>query len=135
MRGNVTTYALNNDSIASMVQGNLMPRPIETLSSVITITFICQERLSLSRIRSLFRVRRQVFLEALLWLRTHNSTYYGTVQIDGQRLAQIPEDDVPTEIVLISRHRLDEGLLDQKNSGYVSEPQLGATVFFNQFFS
>ena len=83
MRGNVITYALNNDSIASMLEGNLMPRPVEILSSIIMVTFIGQEKLRLDQVRSLFRVWCQVVLAALLWLKTYNLRYYGGIQINS----------------------------------------------------
>ena len=40
MHGNVCSYEPNIDTIASMVQGKLMPRPPAILASLITITFI-----------------------------------------------------------------------------------------------
>jgi len=40
MRGTVSTYKLDTDAIASMVQGNLMPRFTAMLSEIISITFI-----------------------------------------------------------------------------------------------
>ena len=75
----------------------------------------------MDKIRSLFRVRRQVVLAALLWLKTHNSRYYGGIQINSDRLTRLPEDDVPIEIALIIRNSSDEGLINQENSGYVPE--------------
>jgi hypothetical protein len=42
MRGTVCTYELNMDEISTMVRGQLMPRPLEVLSSIIVVTFIGQ---------------------------------------------------------------------------------------------
>ena len=40
MRGNVSTFEINNDAILGMLEGQLMPRPPMILASLITITFI-----------------------------------------------------------------------------------------------
>ena len=60
-------------------------------------------------------------LKVLLWLRMHNLRYYGGVQINIQHLEQVLEDDVPMEICSLIIHSSDEGLVDEKSLGYVSE--------------
>jgi len=90
-----------------------MPRPAAVLSSVISVTFIGQGPLPIQRVRKLFRVRRQVVLEALVWLKDHNPKYYGDVIIDAERLSALPEDDVPLEISSIVRQSTDLGIVDQ----------------------
>ena len=40
MRGNISTYQMNMDAIASMIEGKMMPRPPSILASLITITFV-----------------------------------------------------------------------------------------------
>ena len=40
MQGNVTTYELDGEGVASMVQGKLMPCPPAILASLILVTFI-----------------------------------------------------------------------------------------------
>ncbi|KAF8919081.1 hypothetical protein CPB85DRAFT_1213262, partial [Mucidula mucida] len=40
MRGNVTSYEHNMSGIASMLEGNLMPRLVAVLASVLSVTFI-----------------------------------------------------------------------------------------------
>ena len=45
-------------------------------------------------------MRRQVVYDALVWLKLHNPIY-ADVHIDGSRLAHLPEDDMPDELLAI----------------------------------
>ena len=54
MRGNVSTYELNTDAMAAMVEGQLMPRPPAVLSSLIAITYIGVGRIPKNWIHSTF---------------------------------------------------------------------------------
>ena len=119
MRGNVSTYKLDTEGIASMINGNLMPRPPEILASIISVTFIGVGSLPKDAISSIFRVRRHVVLQALEWLKKNNPKYYGDVQIDTEQLNRLPEDDVPAEILAIVRQNTDVGVVDQEEAGYV----------------
>jgi hypothetical protein len=119
MRGNVSTYELNAEGIASMVEGKLMPRPPAILASLISVTFIAVGELPKSWIHSTFRVRRQVVFEALQWLKRHNSKYYGNIDISAQRIQNLPEDDVPEEITSLIRQSEDTGVVDQESEGYI----------------
>ena len=128
MRGTVSTYELDIEGIASMVQGNLMPRPVSILSSVISVTFIGRGKLTVRNLRNLFWVRREAVLEALVWLKVNDPKYYGHINIDADRLCQLPEDDIPIEITTIVRQSTDEGLILQESAGYVPIPDNDATV-------
>jgi hypothetical protein len=119
MRGNVSTYELDMDGILSMVQGNLMPRPPAVLASVISVTFIGLGNLPKQWLRTTFRVRRQFVFEALRWLKNHNPKYYGAIEIDPVRIEQLPEDNVPKEILGVVRQSTDTGIVDQESDGYV----------------
>jgi hypothetical protein len=121
MRGTVSTYDLDVGAAAEMVQGRLMPRPMSVLSSVISVTFIGQGRLSIRKIHNIFRVRRQVVLEALVWLKENNPKYYGDIIIDHGQLRQLPEDDVPIEISSIIRQSEDVGVIELEHNGYIPE--------------
>ena len=46
MKGNVTAYKLNQADIASMVEGRMMPCRPQILASLLTITFIGQDKLT-----------------------------------------------------------------------------------------
>ena len=118
LRGNVSTYALNSDAVADMITGNLMPRPPRILASVIAITFIGLGNLPHQCLRSLFRVRRQVLLRALVWLK-NNNRHYSNIEINEQVMQQLPEDDVPEEILSILQHSEDVAAIDEETAGYV----------------
>ncbi|KAA1476551.1 hypothetical protein DENSPDRAFT_785204 [Dentipellis sp. KUC8613] len=133
MRGNVSTYAMNIDDIATMVEGNLMPRPAHILASVISITFVGLGKLPPSWMKRVFRVRRQAVSAALRWLKEHNTKYYGNIEISEERLSVLPEDDVPEEIT-DAVHQLDDlRVLDGEVTGYVprddEEPSVGEGAF------
>lgn len=125
MRGNVSTYELNVDAMAAMVEGQLMPRPPALLSSLIAITYIGAGRISKNWIHSTFRVRRYHVSRALHWLKVNNPKYYGQVVISQRQLDQLPEDDVPDEILGIIRQSNDTGLIDEESSGYVRTDDIG----------
>ncbi|PSS32096.1 hypothetical protein PHLCEN_2v2137 [Hermanssonia centrifuga] len=128
MRGNVSTYEQDIDGVAAMVEGHLMPRPVEILSRVLTITYIGRGQLLKHSLHSTFRVRREVVKRALLWLKTNNPKYYGDIQIDEERLGSLPDDDVPSEIFDVARHTPDIGIVDQEAPGYVPEDPPSSTT-------
>jgi len=119
MRGTVSTYELDLPGITSMLNGNMMPRPPAILASLVSITFIGLGRLPKNWLRQLFRVRRKEVAAALVWLKTNNPKYYGHIEIDANRLQQLPEDDVPIELTSIIRHSSDTGIIEQESAGYV----------------
>lgn len=67
----------------------------------------------------MFRVRRQFVFEALRWLKDHNPKYYGAIEINPVRIQQLPEDDVPTELLGVVRQSTDIGIIDQESDSYV----------------
>ena len=128
MRGNVSTYELNVDAMAAMVEGQLMPRPPSVLSSLIAITYIGAGRIPKNWIHSTFRVRRYHVSRALNWLKVNNPKYYGGVVISQCELDRLPEDDVPDEILGVIRQSDDTGLVDQESSGYVRMEEIGVSL-------
>ncbi|KAK6996194.1 hypothetical protein R3P38DRAFT_3629326 [Favolaschia claudopus] len=134
MRGTVSTYNLDSDGIASMLAGDLMPRPPAVLASVISVTYIGLGELPKNWLRSTFRVRRKAVFDALCWLKENNPKYYGGIRIDMGRVASLPEDDVPLEITSIVRQSTDTGIVDQESDGYTVDHDLaaGAATLSNQ---
>ncbi|KAK7055633.1 hypothetical protein R3P38DRAFT_2848150, partial [Favolaschia claudopus] len=126
LRGTVSTYDLDSDGIASMLAGDLMPRPPAVLASVISVTYIGLGELPKNWLRSTFRVRRKVVFDALRWLKENNPKYYGDIRIDMTRVAALPEDDVPLEITSIVRQSTDTGIVDQESDGYTVDHNLAA---------
>ncbi|KAJ3742590.1 hypothetical protein DFH05DRAFT_1370912, partial [Lentinula detonsa] len=95
MRGNVTTFELDNPGIISMLEWKLMPRPAAILASVITVTFCGLGKLPKKWLRNTFRVRRHVVRNALQCLKESSPKYYRDQEISEDRLLALPEDDVP----------------------------------------
>lgn len=119
MRGNVTSYELSVPGVAKMTEGSLLPRPPAILASIISITFIGLGTLPKEWLKSTFRVRRRAVLDALSWLKAHNPKYYGNIEISAERIAGLPEDDVPIEVLSVIRQSEDTGIVDQESEGYV----------------
>ena len=120
LRGNVTSFDLNVQSVSEMISGNLMPRPPQILASLITITFISRFPLPPSWLRGTFRVRREHVKCALEWLKDNNP-YYKDINIDDSRLESLPEDGVPDELLHIVRQERDELNIARENDSYVPE--------------
>jgi len=120
MRGTISTYDLDVAGAANMIQGNLLPRKLPILASLVSITFISVAVVPHRWLRSLFRVRRQVVYEALAWLKKNNPKYYRMVEISQTHMSDLPEDDVPREILAVVRHSTDVAVLDQEEGGYVA---------------
>ena len=125
MRGNVSSYDLNVDAVTAMLDGKLMPRPMTILSSLISVTYIGVGKLPKNWLRSTFRVRREAVAAALAWLKANNPKYYGDITISTDALRQLPDDDVPDEILSIVRQSSDVGILDQEGAGYVRADDIG----------
>ena len=102
-----------------------MPRPLAILSSLISVTYIGVGKLPKNWLRSTFRVRREAVASALTWLKANNPKYYGNITISTDALEQLPDDDVPDEILSIVRQSEDIGLLDQEGAGYVRMDDIG----------
>jgi hypothetical protein len=52
-------------------------------------------------------------------LKNNNPKYYGSVDIDMNRIMDLPEDDIPVEITSVIRQSEDTGAINQEEGGYV----------------
>jgi hypothetical protein len=130
MRGNVSTFELDSKGIASMLEGNLMPRLPAILASVITITFVGVGKLPKKWLQNTFRVRRRVVAAALRWFKRNNPKYYGQLEISNERLEGLPEDDVPIELLCVVRETEDVGVVDVEGAvSYVPNEEDGEHVY------
>ncbi|KAJ7081407.1 hypothetical protein B0H15DRAFT_924257 [Mycena belliarum] len=100
LKGNVSTYRLNTAQIAGIVSGNTMPPSPAILAATIG---------PLKVLPDFLRVRRQ---------RTHNHLYT-EIEISADQLRLLPEDAVPQEILLNTKHSADVGALEREQAGYV----------------
>jgi hypothetical protein len=134
IRGNVSTYELNVEAMTAMVEGKLMPRSPMVLASLIAITYIGVGKIPKKWLHSTFRVRRHHVARALRWLQTNNQKYYGDIIVSENQLNQLPDDDVPDEILGLIRQSNDVGLVDQESSGYVRTEDMGKSCSFSSGF-
>ncbi|KAF8598561.1 hypothetical protein BDV93DRAFT_534310 [Ceratobasidium sp. AG-I] len=121
LRGNVTSFEMNSDAVTEMIKGNLMPQRPTILASVLAVTFIGHGKIPNPAALKLFRVRREMVTDALVWLKRFNLKYYGNINIDPVRLAELPVDDVPHAIKVNIHHEEDTSLINAESDGYIPE--------------
>lgn len=120
LKGNVTTYTSNVPAVVAMLEGQLMPHTTAILPSLIAVTFIGRQTLTKSLLKSIFRIRRQVVHAALLMLKhTTEHPGYTNLEINPDAISLLPEDDVPAEIMLTLRCKLDKTTVIRESAGYV----------------
>ncbi|KAL1709670.1 hypothetical protein EV121DRAFT_194321 [Schizophyllum commune] len=119
MRGNVSSYELDQEGIVAMVAGDMLPRPVSHLPSVLSVTYVGPGKLPPNWIYRTFRVRRELVRRAFLRLKGTNPNYFGDISLCEDRLAMLPEDDVPDEIMACVLQNMDVGALDEEHGGYV----------------
>ncbi len=120
MRGTVSTYELDTSGVLGMVEGRLMPQLPEVLAKVISVTFVGVGPLPKQWLRTTFRVRRTMIFAALRFLKQHHR-HYEHITISEERLAALPDDDVPDELLGVVRHCSDPGVTLQEGAGYVPD--------------
>jgi hypothetical protein len=106
MRGNVVSFKWNTGRVVDMLEGRIAPRRLDTLADVIAVSFIGTGKIPRTWLRATFSVRRERVLRALQWLKANNPLY-ADVEIDAERIASLPEDGIPPEI-LASLHSTDD---------------------------
>jgi hypothetical protein len=123
MAGNASLFELNTQEVIEMLKGQRMPSPVRTLASVIAITFVSSKTLPMDWLKKTFRVRRDVVLRALLWLQRHNPIY-ADICVDRSRLEELPEDDIPPELLSIIRQEEDDDVAEHERESYVLGDEL-----------
>ena len=123
LKGNVSTFDLNTHKIVDMLDGTLLPQRPDILPSVLSICYVGRRLPSRDSLRGTFRVRRSVVRQALIWLKVHNSKYYGDITVDDGRLSQLPSDDIPEEIWSTIRHDAEDVHIDEEQAGYVPDDE------------
>lgn len=118
-RANVSTYKLDTKEIASFISSNQLPHQATVLSSVIAVTFVGPKNIPERCMKGIFRVKRHRVHRALIWLKEHNPLYHN-VEINDELLAELPEDGVPSSIMLNVRCDPGENRAD-RSTGYVPE--------------
>jgi hypothetical protein len=119
--GNVTLFETKTSAVVDMLEGKLMPQRSAVLASVLAITFVGTKKLPKNWLKSTFRVRRWAVYAALVWLQTNNP-WYSDVEISEDRLAMLPEDGVPHEILATVRHEKNGDFAMKERASYVPDP-------------
>lgn len=120
LKGNVSTYRLDNTEISAMVDDNIMPPPAKILSATIGVTFVGPKNLPERTLPDFLRVRRRRVYQALVWLK-NNNPIYRDITISELRLAQLPENAVPEEILAGTKYSSDTEALNMEQAGYVPQ--------------
>lgn len=119
LRGNVATYRLDPNLVASMIDGRMFPPSPRILSATIGVTFIGPKgKIPEKSMPHMFRVRRWRVHEALLWLKANNPLYQD-IEISQERLDALPENGIPEEIMSNARHSDDIETVREEHAGYV----------------
>ena len=118
MAGNASLFELNTQEVVEMIKGQRMPSSVQSLASIIAITYVGSKFLPKDWLKKTFRVRREVVYEALVWLQSHNPIY-ADIKIDENRMRELPEDDVPDELLTIIRQEKDDELVEREKESYL----------------
>ncbi|KAG9310724.1 hypothetical protein JVU11DRAFT_9325 [Chiua virens] len=120
IRGNVTLYNSNTDDVMKMLA-----------DATTLITYVGAQKLPKNWLKSTFRVRCRVVHDALLWLKNNNPQYNDT-KILNERLAELPEDDVPNELLGIVRQETEEIVANRESATYVPSNEFDSQMFDRQ---
>jgi hypothetical protein len=120
IRGTCSTYRQNIPEVVRMLEDKLLPLPSTIFSSTLSIAFIGKQKISRESIRSLFNVSRKRVYSSLLWLKRHNDLY-ADIEISGETLSQLPENDVPREILGLMRYSDDDSILTSEDTSYTDQ--------------
>jgi hypothetical protein len=123
LRGNVSTYKLDQSQIVTMIDGTLMPPPSKILAAIIGITFVGPKNLPERSMPNMFKVRRSRVRNALVWLKANNHLYSNIV-ISEERLEELPEDAIPEELMMTAKHSTATDQLQAEHNGYVPEQDI-----------
>ena len=120
LQGNVSTYRLNTNAIADMIDNHLMPPKSSILAATIGVTFVGPKNIPQKTLPGFLRVNRTRVRIALAWLKGNNPLYHDII-ISSDRLADLPCDGVPNEIESLVRHLDNTTALTDESEGYVPE--------------
>ena len=118
LKGNVSTYQLDQAQIACMVDRSIMLQQAKVLAATIGITFVGPKNLPDRGLPDMFKVRRIRVQRALEWLR-ENNPLFSNILISSSRLADLPENDVPYELQATTKFSSDTTTLYAEQDGYV----------------
>ncbi|KAF8138854.1 hypothetical protein EV363DRAFT_1153897 [Boletus edulis] len=120
LRGNVSSYHLNSDEIARMVDGELLPHHPRILAAVIGVSIVGAHHGSDRPLPAMLNVNRERVRDALRFLKANNP-FYVDIRLSETNLMLLPEEGVPDELLGVIRETLDTDNLEKEHSGYGAE--------------
>ena len=99
MKGNVSTYCLNVQDFANLVDPFVMPPTPQILAATIGVMIVGPQNLPEKTMPGFLRVKWSRIKMALRWLKTHNPLYMNII-ISNKILDMYPENDVILEEIL-----------------------------------
>jgi hypothetical protein len=120
IKGTCATYRQNIPQVVQMLEDKLLPLPPSIFSSTLSVAFIGSQKISKDTLRSLFSVSRRRVYAALMWLKKHNNLYV-EIRVSTNTLQQLPENDVPREILAGIRYSNDVSFLSAEDTRYNRE--------------
>ena len=97
-----------------------MPSPARFLASVIGVVIVGPKNMPERTMLGYFRVRCDCVRKALKWLSEHNPLYADS-HISETRLAELPENDVPREIIESTCYSDNINNFERSKVGYVDK--------------
>lgn len=118
--GNVSTYRLNTDDVHKITAAPVLPHCLAVLASTVGVTFIGPKNVPEKTMPGFLRVNRERVHVALNWLKEHNPVYKN-ITISAERLHELPNNQVPFEIMSVVKYSEDTAALAQENDNYVPD--------------
>ena len=119
MRGNVSTYHLNVEDIANLVDPIVMPPSPAVLAATIGITIISPHNLPEQTMPGFLHVKQSWIKDALRWLK-NNNPLWGNITISNEQLELYSDEDCVQETIKVIMKYLDKiEAVDREHAGYV----------------
>ncbi|KAF8800257.1 hypothetical protein BYT27DRAFT_7217172 [Phlegmacium glaucopus] len=96
---------------------------VKVLTATIGITFVGPKNLPEKTLPNMFKVRRGRVKSALEWLK-ENNPLYKDITISTSRLGQLPEDNIPYELLATAKCSTDVTTLYAEQDGYVPSQEV-----------
>ncbi|KIO04877.1 hypothetical protein M404DRAFT_25958 [Pisolithus tinctorius Marx 270] len=106
-----------------MLEGTLMPQTVQTLSSVLAITFIGTKHLPTDWLSCTFQVWWDIVYEALKWLQ-ENNVNYEDIKICHERMDALLKDGIPGEIEVMIHYQESDDAAVWEREGYTMNEQV-----------
>jgi hypothetical protein len=117
--GNTCAHDMNVVSTASV-----LPRTPADVNGMLSIIFVGPGKFNPAKVATVFRVRKRMIWQFLMWLKHHNRLY-SSITLDLDVLSLYPEDDVLPGLSdrVVEDHELDANtVFQQETAGFCEHP-------------